>query len=186
MRLFVAVHLPDEVRERLAVVQHRLQGVQADVSWVRPGNIHLTLKFLGEVEPVRLDGLRVALAEVARATEPCEVAVAGVGSFGGRIPRVVWAGIMAGAETLSALAGRVDAALVGVGFPRESRPFSPHLTLGRVRSSRNAAEFVGALRDEAREDFGATRVTAFFLMESQLNPKGSIYTVVDSFPLGAR
>ena len=186
MRLFVAVHLSDEVRERLAVVQHRLQGVRADVSWVRPGNIHLTLKFLGEVEPARLDPIRAALAEAARASEPCEAAVAGVGSFGGRIPRVVWAGIAQGAEALTALAGRVDAAMAGVGFPRESRPFSAHLTLGRVRSSRNAAEFLGALRAEARADFGATRVTAFSLMESQLNPKGSIYTAIDSFPLGAR
>ncbi len=76
--------------------------------------------------------------------------------------------------------------MAGVGFPRESRPFSPHLTLGRVRSPRNAAELLGALRAEGRADFGATRVTAFFLMESQLNPQGSIYTVIDSYPLGAR
>ena len=186
MRLFVAVHLPDEVRERLAVVQHRLQGVRADVSWVRPGNIHLTLKFLGEVEPARLDQIRTALEEVARASEPCEAAVSGVGSFGGRIPRVVWAGITEGAEALTALAGRVDAAMAGIGFPRETRPFSPHLTLGRVRSSRNAAEFLAALRAEARADFGRTPVAAFYLMESQLNPQGSIYTVVGSFPLGAR
>jgi 2'-5' RNA ligase len=186
MRLFVAVHLPEEIRGRLAVVQDRLRSVRADVSWVRPGNIHLTLKFLGEVEPARLDRIRTALGEVARASEPCEAAVAGIGSFGGRIPRVVWAGITEGAEALVALGGRVDAAMAGVGFPRESRPFSPHLTLGRVRSPRNAAEFLGALRAEARADFGATRVTAFYLMESQLNPQGSIYTVIDSFPLGAR
>jgi 2'-5' RNA ligase len=186
MRLFVAVHLPDEIRGRLAAVQDRLRSIRADVSWVRPGNIHLTLKFLGEVEPARLDRIRAALGGVARETESCEASVAGVGSFGGRIPRVIWAGIVEGAEALRALAVRVDAAMAGVGFPRESRPFSPHLTLGRVRSPRNAAELLGALRAEGRADFGATRVTAFFLMQSQLNPQGSIYTVIDSYPLGAR
>ncbi|MBI4537817.1 MAG: RNA 2',3'-cyclic phosphodiesterase [candidate division NC10 bacterium] len=186
MRLFVAVHLPEEIRERLAAVQDRLRAVRADVSWVRPGNIHLTLKFLGEVEPARQEGIRAALREVARGSEPCEAAVAGVGSFGGRIPRVIWAGITGGAEALGKLAGRVDAAMAGVGFSREKRPFAPHLTLGRVRSPRKAAELLAALRAEAQADLGATRVTAIFLMESQLNPQGSIYTVVERFLLGPR
>jgi len=185
MRLFVAVHLSEEVRAALAAVQERLRSVRGEVSWVRPGNLHLTLKFLGEVEAERLPSLQDALAEAARATAPFRAAVTGVGSFGGRIPRVIWAGVGEGGVALTALAGRVEAALAGIGFPRESRPFAPHLTLGRVRSPRNAAELVQAVRREATGAFGAVAVEAFHLMESQLHPQGSIYTVRQTFSLGA-
>jgi 2'-5' RNA ligase len=185
MRLFVAVHLSEEIRAALAAVQDRLRSVRAEVSWVRPGNLHLTLKFLGEVEAERLDPLCAALAGIAPPVSSFEAAVAGVGSFGGRVPRVIWAGVGDGTEALVALAGHVDAALAAVGFPRESRPFSPHLTLGRVRSPRNVAELAGALRSEARGAFGRVSVGAFHLMESQLHPQGSIYTVRQSFSLGA-
>jgi 2'-5' RNA ligase len=185
MRLFVAVHLSEEVRAALAAVQDRLRSVRAEVSWVRPGNLHLTLKFLGEVEAERQERLGAALAGIVPTTPPFEAAVTGVGSFGGRVPRVVWAGVGDGAEALVTLAGRVDAALAAVGFPRESRPFSPHLTLGRVRSPRNVVELVEALRREAHGAFGRVNVGAFCLMESQLHPQGSIYTVRQSFSLGA-
>lgn len=185
MRLFVAVHLTEEVRGRLAAAQDRLRAVQAQVSWVRPGNIHLTLKFLGEVAPARLADIRRALADAARQAAPFEASLVGLGSFGGRTPRVVWAGVADGAERLATLAGQVDATLHGIGFARESRPFAPHLTLGRVRSPQRAAELLGGLRAEAREEFGRIPVATVFLMESRLDPQGSIYTVVDGFPLGA-
>jgi 2'-5' RNA ligase len=185
MRLFVAVHMPDGVRERLAAAQERLRAVRADVSWVRPGNIHLTLKFLGEVGPEKLDDIRAALRPPAAQSTPFEAVVAGVGSFGGRVPRVLWAGVAEGAEALAALAGRVDGALSGIGFARETRPFAPHLTLGRVRSPRNAAELAAAVRAESRTEFGAMGVTAFSLMDIRLDPTGSIYTAREAFPLGA-
>ncbi len=100
MRLFVAVHLPDDVRERLGRIQDRLRLAQADVSWVKPANLHITLKFLGETEPKRLDRVQAALAEVAAEAAPFSVEVAGVGTFGGRIPRVVWAGVREGEAPL--------------------------------------------------------------------------------------
>jgi 2'-5' RNA ligase len=185
MRLFVAVHLPEDMRQRLAATQERLRAVRADVSWVRPGNIHLTLKFLGEVAPERLAEIQAALRAPAGASAPLDAAVAGVGTFGGRVPRVIWAGVTAGAEALATLAGRVDAAMADVGFAREARPFAPHLTLGRVRSPKNAADLAAAVRAESRAAFGTLRVSAFSLMESQLDPKGSIYTAREMFPIGA-
>jgi len=185
MRLFVAVNLPEEVRGRLAAAQERLRAARAQVSWVRPDNMHLTLKFLGETAPDRLDSIRAALAEVARRSLPFEAALGGVGSFGGRVPRVVWAGVTDGATRLAELAGRVDGALAGIGFPRESRPFAPHLTLGRVRAPERAVVLAAALRAEGQGAFGRFRPEAFCLMESRLDPQGSIYTVVDRFTLGA-
>ena len=89
MRLFVAVHFSEDVRTRLALIQDRLRLAQADVSWVKPANLHLTLKFLGETEPKRLERIHSALAEAAANARPFSARVAGVGTFGGRVPRVV-------------------------------------------------------------------------------------------------
>lgn len=183
MRLFVAVQLSAELRERLASIQDRLRGAQADVSWVRPANLHITIKFLGEVEPKRLECIRSALAEAIEGAAPFAVTVAGVGTFGGRIPRVVWAGVREGAEHLEALAGAVENELGRVGFPKEKRGFTAHFTLGRVRSPRNVQALLAALRDEPAAPLGTVPVDQFFLMQSELSPRGSIYTELETFVL---
>jgi RNA 2',3'-cyclic 3'-phosphodiesterase len=184
MRLFVAVTLPDAVQEGLGGVQERLRRAQADVSWVRQRNLHATLKFLGEVEAVRLERLRAALAVAAGVTAPFEAVLAGVGTFGGRVPRVVWVGVRDGAEALTALAARVETSLARLGVPRERRGFSAHLTLGRVRSPRNLEALLAAVRDEAETPLGRVTVGAIALVQSELDPAGSIYTELDRFALG--
>jgi len=186
MRLFVALDLPLDVRERLAAVQDRLRRTHADVSWVRVENLHITLKFLGETEEKRLDQIRDVLAEVARACAPFPLQVTGVGSFGGRTPRVVWAGVSEGADHLTRLAGQVESALARVGFPKEKRSFSAHLTLGRVRSPKNAEALLAALHEFRAEKFGTLAATEFQLMQSELRPTGSVYTMLERFPLKAR
>jgi RNA 2',3'-cyclic 3'-phosphodiesterase len=185
MRLFVAVHLPQEIRDGLASVQDRLRRAQADVSWVKPANLHITLKFLGETEPKRLERIGSALAEAARSTAPFSLTVAGVGAFGGRIPRVVWAGVSEGAAPLETLAGAIENGLARVGFPKERRGFTAHFTLGRVRSPRNAEVLLAAIRDEPTGPSGTVFVEQFVLMQSRLDPSGSIYTGLEHFPLGA-
>ena len=184
MRLFVAVNLPGEIRERLATVQDRLRDVQADVSWVRPENLHVTLKFLGETEEKRLPSIRLALAEVSRAVSPFSMEVAGVGSFGGRVPRVVWVGVREGAQPLVDLARQVENALARLGIPKEKREFTAHLTLGRVRSPRNAQGLLARLQEVRGEEFGTIAARAFELMQSELRPSGSIYTVLERCSLG--
>lgn len=184
MRLFVAVHLPSEVRDALASVQDRLRRAQADVSWVKAANLHITLKFLGETEPTRLERIGSALAEAAGGAAPFSLTVAGVGTFGGRIPRVVWVGVRDGAAPLEALAGAVENGLAPLGFAKERRGFAAHFTLGRVRSARNAADLLAAIRDEPAAPLGTVRVEECVLMQSQLDPRGSIYTALERFPLG--
>jgi len=185
MRLFVAIHLPQEVRGRLASVQDRLRRAQADVSWVKPANLHITLKFLGETEPTRRQRIDSVLAEAGRRAAPFSLAVAGVGAFGGRIPRVVWVGVREGAAPLEALAAAVENGLARLGFPKEKRGFTAHFTLGRVRSPQNAESLLAAIRDEPPELFGTVSVERFVLMQSELNPSGSIYTELEGFSLGA-
>jgi 2'-5' RNA ligase len=184
MRLFIAVNLPPEIRDRMAAVQDRLRRVQADVSWVRAENVHVTLKFLGETEEKRLKRICPALAEVARAGAPIPVGVSGIGSFGGRIPRVVWVGVGEGAAALVELAGCVETALARVGVPKDRRGFTAHLTLGRVRSPRNAETLIAELGEFRGEAFGTFIATHFELMESELRPTGSRYTMRERFPLG--
>lgn len=184
MRLFIAVNLPSVVRERLAAEQDRLRQAQADVSWVRAENIHVTLKFLGETEEKRLDRIRPALLEVARGSAPFRIQVSGLGSFGGRVPRVVWVGVQEGVEPLSRLAKDVEAAMARLGFPREKRGFSAHITLGRVRSARNAEALLTALAQAETGPLGSVEVNQFELMQSELRPTGSVYTVLAEFPLG--
>ncbi len=184
MRLFVAVNLPSEIRDRMAAVQDRLRHAQADVSWVRAENVHVTLKFLGETEEKRLKRICPALAEVARSGAPIPVEVSGIGSFGGRLPRVVWVGVGEGAESLAELAGRVEIALARVGVPKDRRGFTAHLTLGRVRSARNAEALMAGLKEFQAEQFGTFLAMQFELMESELHPTGSRYTMRERFPLG--
>jgi 2'-5' RNA ligase len=185
MRLFVALNLPAVVRDRLAAAQDRLRQAQADVSWVRAENLHVTLKFLGETMERGLDRIRPALHEAARAGAPFPMEVSGVGSFGGRVPRIVWVGVREGAESLVELAGRIETALGRVGFPKERRGFAAHLTLGRVRSPRNAEALLAALQALQAEPFGTVAATQFDLMRSELRPSGSVYTVLEQFPLGS-
>jgi len=104
-----------------------------------------------------------------------------MGAFGGRIPRVVWVGAQAGSAQLTELARRVEDGLGRVGFPKEKRDFTAHFTLGRVRSPRNAESLLAALHEESAERFGAAPVSQCSLMQSELNPSGSIYTELERF-----
>ena len=142
LRLFVAVTLPAEAREAIARVIHALRA--ADVSGLRlvnPEGVHLTLKFLGNVDRSLLPALTDALHAVGEGAAPFALQLSGVGAFPNpRSPRVLWAGVLGDTESLTALASRVDDTCSTLGFSRERRPFSPHLTLARVRESASAHE----------------------------------------------
>jgi 2'-5' RNA ligase len=185
IRAFVAVNLDEPLRAALAQAQARLRQVPADVSWTLPGNIHLTLKFLGEIGERGVERVGHTLEKAAASHAPFTARVGGFGVFPPKgPPRVVWAGMTEGAGALVSLQASVERALAALGFPREGRPFRPHVTLGRVRSPRNAAALVEAVAALGGGDLGTVAVTHVDLMRSQLHPKGSIYTVLRSIPLG--
>jgi len=185
VRLFLAVLLPDEVRAALAAEVQRLQRVARDVAWVAPDNLHVTLKFLGEVEPGRVEAVGAALGPVAKTTAAFDVEVLGLGAFPSPTrPRVVWAGLGAGAAPLAALAGRVDAALATAAFAPETRPFAGHVTLGRVREPQRAPRLAAALDAGASRRFGLVAVDRIALVRSDLSPRGARYTVLETWPLG--
>ena len=181
----MAVLLPDEVRTRLGGTVESLRATAGGIAWVAPSNFHLTVKFLGGVEESRVEAVRAALADAAAAHAPFDLALQGLGAFPTPTrPRVVWAGLATGAAPLAALAGDVDRALAAIGFPPEDRPFSAHVTLGRVREVRRDPALATAIARAGSHPFGALRVDRLSLMRSQLSPTGARYTELAAFPLG--
>jgi 2'-5' RNA ligase len=188
LRLFVACELPQTARDALAQVQDDLKAKgAAPLRWVRPEGIHLTLKFLGGVPPSRLQPIEHALAAAIDAPFALRLRLGAVGSFGGRQRlRVVWVGLEGDVEELAQLADSVERALDPLGFPREKRPFSPHLTLARVPDHATAdqrlrlASLVDSYRPPALPSIETTAVS---LMQSFLEPTGARYQRLAEFPI---
>lgn len=185
LRLFIACPLPDETKLALAAVQSELLRLGANhLRWVRPESIHITLKFLGGVLESRVDEITNALAA---AVEPFELRLrpTKLGGFGGTRMRVVWVGLEGDVDALGGLAASVEESLAPLGFPRERRPFAPHLTLARVGDGlspaerRELASIIGEYRFAA---LGPMVVTEVLLMQSTLGPGGSVYRQLASFP----
>src|SRR6266851_5912724 len=181
MRLFVALEIPSAVRENLAALLNSLRAVSPQKRWVRPENLHVTLKFIGEVAEAKLAGIRSALAGV-RSEQPAKLDFCVLGFFPNeKHPRVFWAGIEA-SPNLNILAADIDKATEKLGIPVEKRPFSPHLTLARFEPPPLPEKLRAAIRENAARDFGSLRTSQFHLIESKLKPTGAEYTTVESFP----
>ena len=180
MRAFVAVFPPLELRKQALVSARRLPSDDR-VRWSRPENVHLTLKFLGNVQEEALNGLRAALGEVCAGHAPFDAVLEGVGAFPSeRRARILWAGVNVGSARLRSLAADIDTALVPLGFEREKRTYVPHLTLGRVRGRPASFDPPAGV-----EDLGF-RVRHVELMESTLTTKGAIYRTVETFALESK
>lgn len=184
MRCFIAIALPPAVRELMVRVQEALRRADADVKWVEPENLHLSLKFLGDVGDEALATLKGVLSVEALRWPAMTLAYAGVGTFPERgAPRVVWAGCSGDLETLAGLAGAVERAAAQVGVPREHHPFVAHLTLGRVKSDRNVKRLRTAIEQQAAVPLGGQDVKEFVLYRSTLTNRGPIYERIADFGL---
>ncbi len=183
MRLFAGLDLPYEMRRNLELLLHLLKP-KARIQWSPISNLHLTTKFIGEFPEQRLDELKSALESVAQ-PGALRIAIRGLNWFPNpNQPRVLVAGIQAPDE-LTALARNTDAACASIGIETEKREFHPHLTLARIRAAEPLTELKMAISELPSTDFGAFSAQAFHLYRSQLNPGGSIYTKLASFPLTA-
>ena len=179
MRLFIALDLPGDVVRNLESFVARLKP-SARIHWSPPANLHITTKFIGEFPENRLPELQAALSGMPE-RPPIEVTVAKVGFFpNARSPRVFWCGIEA--PGLEALAADTDAATSSVGVSKEERPFSPHLTLARIKERVDLSPLHSAIAAAPSLDFGRFTARCFFLYRSQLRPTGSVYTKLAEFP----
>lgn len=183
LRLFVALELPHTIKNALAGYVAPLQQLSRGVRWVKPENVHLTLKFLGDTPNAKLAAMQELLATVCRDFAPLIIEVAGAGVFpNARRPQVLWVGLNEASGQLGKLAQEIDARLHLLGFPRETRPFSPHVTIGRVRDARIDAVVKKMLEHPfSPHEMICSQCT---LMQSELHRAGSTYTPVQKFGFG--
>jgi 2'-5' RNA ligase len=183
MRTFIAIPLPPDSQSLLSKMQQKLRETGADVRWTPIPSIHLTLKFLGEVDPALPARLAGLLRSACGGHAQFSLTLAGLGAFPGlRDPRVVWCGIRGDTESLISLQLEIDRICAGLGFEPESREFRPHLTLGRVKGSKNVHRLAECIKigSELESDFV---VRSLNMYRSTLTPGGAIYGVLEEIAL---
>ena len=178
MRSFIALELSPEIKKELSRLQQELKKIDLDVKWVKPDNIHLTLKFLGNVEEAKIEQIKTALAGISSGKKPFEISLFKLGAFPNlNYPRVVWVGIDKGSSEAEDIAKLIEDDLERLGFSKEDRPFSVHLTIGRVKSGKNKIalkEKVSALEVQPKSSI----VKNITLFQSTLTRNGPIYAQV--------
>ncbi len=185
MRTFIAVELPENIKKQIEQLQAPLKRTDAFVSWVKPTNIHVTLKFLGEVPEEKTNEVLSATQKALEGSRKFTMDLKGMGAFPDiKRPKVIWIGTGSGQENLSRMAERIEEEMEKIGFPREKRKFSPHFTIGRVKSLRNIEKLMELVKSS---DFQTERIEVdeVVVMKSQLHPAGAIYTPLKKIPLTA-
>lgn len=180
MRTFIAIELSEPIRNALSQIEAHLKYSGADVKWVREENIHLTLKFLGEIPEENIAKIKSILDEIGKSTPPFEISIKDIGAFP-KIEnlRVIWVGLDKGADESKILAERIDEALSKIGFQKETRAFAAHLTIGRVRSAKNKEtlkEKVLSAGNSILNTQYSQLISSIILFQSTLKPDGSVYT----------
>lgn len=182
IRTFIAIEIPTDIRQKIGEFQRRLMGRIGGVSWVKIGNIHLTIKFLGDVQISSLQSVKKILEEETRGVSPFKMKVQGFGAFPSiERPRILWIGTtQIEGNSFHLFKRRCDERLLKLGFEKEDRPYRPHLTIGRCRGSRPSIDPV--LLDHLEDDFGTFTVKEVILFKSLLTPQGAIYTELFKSP----
>jgi len=185
-RCFIAIEIPDAVKEEIADVADVLKKYDADIKWVTVENLHVTLKFLGSIPDKSVPEIRESLSKAVSSFQPFYIKISGTGVFPNRkFPRVIWAGVENG-ETLPKLAADIDLSMSVLGYKKEEREFKPHLTLGRVRSKEGTTNVMNELDNFKEKEFGLFTVDRVRLMRSELKPKGPEYNCLYEVPFDGR
>ena len=184
LRIFIAIKIPGIVAKQIIRTSEPLRKIKDRVKWVEPENFHLTLKFLGDTPQDRLEPICDALCAATKNTGKFDVTFGGAGAFPGpRRPKVLWIGVNQGGHQMIRMAESVDQALETLGFTREKRPFSPHLTIGRYKDRRGGGNLTEPLQAMAEFTTDIFTCDKIHLIKSVLTPKGPIYTTLESFTL---
>ncbi len=181
IRSFIAFDLDnDAVLRKITDVQNLLIKTGANLKLVKPENVHITMRFLGNITPPMVDKIFEEMKKVQFI--PFDVKIQGIGVFPHlRYPRVVWVGITEGADQMRSIFSQLEPRLRELGFAPDSKGFSPHLTIARVKSGRNKAELVKCISENANSEFGVIRAECLRLKRSNLTPKGPVYSTLKEF-----
>ena len=185
IRSFLAIEIPRTILKKIEEVQDDLKSSRVDVRWVSPEKIHLTLKFFGNIDESRIDPIVKSIEGPTQTTSPFSLKVRGVGAFPHlKNPRIIWMGLVDGKEVLVHFQKQLERELEKIGFETEGKVFHPHLTLGRMRSSKGREELAGRMERHKEEEFGDFQVERIVLFKSDLKPTGPIYTPLRELKLG--
>lgn len=184
LRTFIAIELPENIISFISGIQDKMKSYGFKVKWVRPKNIHITLKFLGNIHKADVEKIGTAMSETVKAHPPISLAAKGIGVFPSiKRPRVIWLGLKGQTFELIELQKAIDGTLENIGFPKEGRAFKAHLTLARVKGnlhSKKLLDVMNTFGEPESETFTADQVTLF---KSDLKPTGAVYTKLVSGPL---
>lgn len=184
LRAFIAVELPKEAVSFAVSIQDAMKSYGLNIRWVKPENIHVTLKFLGDVDWDMKRKVEDALVHAVKEYSPMQFSIRGMGVFPGvKRPKVVWCGLNGDTSSLSDLYGRLEAAFVDMGFSREKRPFKSHVTLGRTKGPVSSDKIIDAMKKISRMESSPFYAEAITLFRSDLQPTGAVYTRLKSVSL---
>ena len=184
IRTFVAIEIDNAIKNRLSECLSKLKKTGADVKWVAPENIHLTLKFIGYIEEKILSGMNKIISDAVSCLNSFSISLGNIEAFPSlKKPRVVFVCVQDKGNNLLKIFEKLDKGLEELGTKRESKKHVGHITLGRVRSQKNIFKLISALNSEAECFFGFEKVNHISLMQSKLTPKGPIYTRLNNFRL---
>lgn len=192
MRAFIAIQLSHDLKSQIGELRSQLRRAARDlrgVSWVQPDGIHLTLRFLGEIQESQVEELGRVIMHAAVGVHPFTLKVAGIGAFPSiQRAKVVWLGVYdeSGCNALHQLQAAIEQGVVNLGFAPEDRDFSPHLTLARIRERQAALQLTSTLASERDRLVGSMRAESVTLMRSQLRPDAAVYTPLVEVPLSVR
>ena len=179
----MAIELDQRLRDELFHLIEELRTFQVKASWVKPENLHITLKFLGDVKEEKIEKIKKVLQDIANSCATFKVKIKGTGTFPERrTPRVIWAGIEDSPE-LSSLQERIEKALSRLGFKQEERGFKGHITLARIKEPEGTQRLTDYLSRFREKEFGQMDVKEFVLMKSELRPDGARYERLAIFSL---
>jgi 2'-5' RNA ligase len=187
MRCFIAIDIDEKIRNALSDLQQQLQsGIdvkKSDLKWVNPQNMHLTLKFLGEIEDAKVVEICNIVKAAADRHKSFELDIESVGHFGGKSARVLWVGTGKGGENLLELQKDIEKSLALAGWPEETREFSGHLTLCRIRKPAAGVNLARVSEDYKDFKLGTIQADSVSVYQSQLKPTGPVYTVLGNYKL---
>jgi len=177
IRAFIAIKLPEKITVSIRKIQEGLSSYGFKVKWVRPENIHLTLKFLGNIDRADTEKVGSAISESVKTYAPLSLIAKGIGVFPNiKRPRIVWTGVAEQRNRLAGLQRHLDDHLESIGFQREKRPFKGHLTIGRVKQRIDSNRLMEAMKECAKFESEAFIINEIVLFKSELNPTGAVYT----------
>lgn len=182
MRCFLAIELPPEVIRRLSQLSARLRRCPVKASWVRPEHMHLTLRFLSDINDAQAQGITDFLRDALAETHPFTLLVQAIGAFPNlRRPSIVWAGIGPLAGPLETVQAHCERAAERAGLAPETKPFHPHITLARIKDPRSPVDVTHAIERERTFTAGEFSVRGVSLFKSELTPRGPHYTRLEEF-----